>query len=166
MHFDEDGAAVTADALCDGLFPLVTNDEALGVEEALAKYKYQPFVEKRHEQLNSVFGVAPVWLKSPRRVAALLWLYFVVELVQALVEREVRRQMRARAVRRLNLYPEGRASQAPTAGLVFSALEGHRRHRLLDGQGQVLRTFHDGLSDAVGQLLELLGVDGAAYGLP
>jgi transposase len=165
VHFDEDGAAVAADALCDGLFPLVTNDESLSLEEALAKYKYQPFVEKRHEQLKSVFGVAPVWLKSPRRVASLLWLYFVVELVQALAEREVRRQMHARGVRRLNLYPEGRASLAPTAGLVFSVLEGHRRHRLLDDQGQVLRTFHDELPQAAGQALELLGVDGAAYGL-
>jgi hypothetical protein len=165
VHFDEDGAVVAADALCDGLFPLVTNDEALGLEEALAKYKYQPFVEKRHEQLKSVFGVAPVWLKSPRRVAALLWLYFVVELVQALVEREVRRQMRRRGVRRLNLYPEGRPSQAPTAGLVFAALAGHRRHRLFDGQGQLLCTFHDDVPEPAQQVLELLGVEGAAYGL-
>jgi hypothetical protein len=165
VHFDEDVAAVAADAMCDGLFPLVTNDEALGLEEALAKYKYQPFVEKRHEQLKSVFAVAPVWLKSPRRVAALLWLYFVVELVQALVEREVRRQMRARGVRRLNLYPEGRPSQAPTAGLVFGALAGHRRHRLFDGQGQLLRTFHDDVPEPVQQVLELLGVEGTAYGL-
>jgi hypothetical protein len=43
VHFDEDGAAVAADALCDGLFPLVTNDERLSLKEALAKYKYQPF---------------------------------------------------------------------------------------------------------------------------
>ncbi len=165
VHFDEDVAALAADSLCDGLFPLVTNDEALSLEEALAKYKYQPFVEKRHEQLKSVFGVAPVWLKSPRRVAALLWLYFVVELVQALVEREVRRQMRARNVRRLNLYPEGRPSEAPTAGLVFAALAGHRRHRLFDGQGQLLRTFHDEVPDPAQQVLELLGVEGTAYGL-
>jgi hypothetical protein len=165
VHFDEDAAAVTEDALCDGLFPLVTNDEALGLEEALAKYKYQPFVEKRHEQLKSVFRVAPVWLKSPRRVAALLWLYFVVELVQALVEREVRRQMRRQGVRRLDLYPEGRASQAPTAGLVFAALAGHRRHRLFDGQGRLLRTFHDEVPEPAQQVLELLGVEGAAYGL-
>jgi hypothetical protein len=164
-HLDEDGAAVAADALCDGLFPLVTNDESLGVAEALAKYKYQPFVEKRHEQLKSVFGVAPVWLKSPRRVASLLWLYFVVELVQALVEREVRRQMGVRGVRRLNLYPEGRASAAPTTGLVFGSLAGHRRHRLFDGQGQLLRTFHDEVPEPVQHVLELLGVDGAAYGL-
>ncbi len=166
IHFDEDGAAVAADALCDGLFPLVTNDEGLSVKEALAKYKYQPFVEKRHEQLKSVFGVAPVWLKSPRRVASLLWLYFVVELVQALVEREVRQQMRARGVRRLNLYPEGRGSAAPTAGLVFGVLEGHRRHRLFGASGESLRTFYDELPEAAAQVLELLGVDGAAYGLP
>jgi hypothetical protein len=162
---DEDGAAVAADALCDGLFPLVTNDVSLSLEDALAKYKYQPFVEKRHEQLKSVFGVAPVWLKSPRRVASLLWLYFVVELVQALIEREVRRQMRARDLRRLHLYPEGRASTAPTAALVFGVLEGQRRHRLLDNRGQVLRTFHDALPEAAAQALELLAVDGAAYGL-
>ena len=133
---------------------------------SLAKYKYQPFVEKRHEQLKSVFGVAPVWLKNPRRVASLLWLYFVVELVQALVEREVRQRMRARGVKRLNLYPEGRGSAAPTAGLVFSALEGHRRHRLLGASGESLRTFYDELPEAAAQVLELLGVEGAAYGLP
>jgi hypothetical protein len=165
VHFDEDGPAVAADALCDGLFPLVTNDESLTVAEALARYKYQPFVEKRHEQLKSVFGVAPMWLKSTRRVASLLWLYFVVELVQALVEREVRRQMAEHGVRRLKLYPEGRASGAPTTALVFGALEGHRRHRLFDEQGQLLRTFHDEVPEPVQCVLQLLGVDGAAYGL-
>ena len=40
--------------------------------------------------------------------------------------------MGARGVRRLNLYPEGRASEAPTAGLVFGTLEGNRRHRGCD----------------------------------
>jgi len=52
-------------------------------------------------------------------VASLLWLYFVVELVQALVEREVRQQMRPRGLKRLNLYPEGRGCTAPTAGLIL-----------------------------------------------
>jgi transposase len=165
VHMDEDGAAVAADALADGLFPLVTNDASLSLAEALAKYKYQPFVEKRHEQLKSVFGVAPGWLKSPRRVASLLWLYFVVELVQALVEREVRQQMRTRGLRRLNLYPEERGSKAPTAELVFNALEGHRRHRLLGTGKEVVRTFSDELPAAAVQVLELLGVERAAYGL-
>jgi hypothetical protein len=99
-------------------------------------------------------------------VASLLWLYFVVELVQALVEREVRQQMRSRGLRRLNLYPEGRGSAAPTAELVFSVLEGHRRHRLLGASGESLRTFYDELPEVAAQVLELLGVEGAAYGLP
>lgn len=85
--------------------------------------------------------------------------------MSVVVEREVRQQIRARGLRRLNLYPEDRASAAPTAALVFGRLEGYRRHRLLDEPGRVLRTFHDELPEAAGQVLELLGVDGAAYGL-
>src|SRR5205807_8788311 len=86
IRFEEDGAALAREGRSDGLFPLMSNDEKLSVKEALLKYKYQPFVEKRHEQLKSVFGVTPVWLKNTKRVESLLWLYYVVELVQALLE--------------------------------------------------------------------------------
>ena len=109
--------------------------------------------------------MAPVWLKNPGRVASLLWLYYVVELVQALLEREVRRQMEKAEVPCLLLYPEKRASAAPTAELVLNALAGHRRHRLLDEQGQELRRFHDELPAAAQEVLRLLGVDTAPYGL-
>lgn len=164
-RFSEDGAALVKEAMCDGVFPLMTNDKSLSVQEALGKYKYQPFVEKRHEQLKTVFGVAPVWLKNAGRVASLLWLYYAVELVQALLEREVRRRMDREGIDHLKLYPEGRASEAPTAQLVLNALEGHRRHRLLNDQGQELRRFHDPLGDAAQEVLDLLGVDPASYGL-
>jgi transposase len=164
-RFEEDAAALTREARCDGLFPLLTNDEALSLEEALGKYKYQPFVEKRHEQLKSVFGVAPVWLKNVGRIESLLWLYHVVELTQALLEREVRRRMEKESVPSLALYPERRASAAPTAELVLAALEGHRRHRLLDEQGSELRRFHDELPQAAREVLDLLGVERAPYGL-
>ena len=163
--FVEDAEALKREAMSDGLFPLLTNDEALSPAEALLKYKYQPFVEKRHEQLKSVFGVAPIWLKNVGRIDSLLWLYYVVELTQALLEREVRRRMRAEGRKSLALYPEGRPSEGPTAALVLAALEGQRRHRLLDGQGQELRRFHDELSPAAAELLELLGVDRAPDGL-
>jgi transposase len=165
IRFEEDAEALRREARCDGLFPLMTNDEGLALAEALGKYKYQPFVEKRHEQLKSVFGAMPVWLKNVGRVASLLWLYYVVELVQALIEREVRRQMVARGVTSLALYPEGRASELPTATLVFNVLEGLRRHRLSDEEGRELRRFHDELPVAGHNVLELLGVDAGPYGL-
>jgi transposase len=163
--FEEDGEALAREARCDGLFPLMTNDKQLSVAEALLKYKYQPFVEKRHEQLKSVFAVAPVWLKNVARVESLLWLYYVVELVQALMEREVRQRMEEAGVESLALYPEGRHSEAPTTELLINALEGHRRHRLLDEQGHELRRFYDELSPAAQEVLELLGVDTTPYGL-
>lgn len=164
VRFVEDGDSLVRAARRDGLFPLMTNDESLTVAGALGQYKYQPFVEKRHEQLKSVFGVAPVWLKKVERIASLLWLHFVVELVGALVEREVRRQMARRAVTRLALYPDGGPTEAPTAALVFHALEGHRRHRLLDAHGHELRRFHDPLPDAAHEALDLLGIDRVPYG--
>ncbi len=165
IRLEEDAAALRREARCDGLFPLLTNDEGLSLAGALGKYKYQPFVEKRHEQLKTVFGVSPVWLKNVGRIESLLWLYYVVELVQALVEREVRRQMAAQKVTSLALYPEQRASEVPTAALVFNALEGLRRHRLLDRDGQELRRFHDELPEAGQEVLGLLGVDAAPYGI-
>jgi transposase len=165
VRFVEDSQALKREASCDGVFPLMSNDESLSVREALLKYKYQPFVEKRHEQLKNAFGVTPMWLKNVGRIDSLLWLYYVVELVGALLEREVRRQMEERGLQSLALYPEGRASEAPTAELVLNALEGQRRHRLLDEQGQELRRFHDELPDAARQVLELLGVDCAPFGL-
>jgi transposase len=165
VRVEEDGEALAREARCDGLFPLMTNDENLSLAEALGKYKYQPFVEKRHEQLKAVFGVAPMWLKRVARVESLLWLYYTVELVQALLEREVRRRMGQAGAASLALYPEGRGSAAPTAALVLGVLEGHRRHRLLDEQGQELRRFHDAMPDAAVDVLRLLEVDPAAYGL-
>jgi transposase len=165
LRFEEDGEALARAARCDGLFPLLTNDRQLSLEDALGKYKYQPFVEKRHEQMKNGFKVMPMWLKNAGRVESMLWLYYVVELVQALVEREVRRAMPEQRWSSLPLYPEGRRTEAPTAGLVFDVLEGHRRHRLIDPTGQELRRFHDALSPVGQSVLQLLGVDGAAYGL-
>ena len=60
------GAAVAADALADGLFPLVTNDAALSLEEALAKYKYQPFLEKRHNSKRVRRGARVAEEPAPR----------------------------------------------------------------------------------------------------
>jgi transposase len=132
---EENEEALRQAQRCDGLFPLMTNDKSLSLAEALAKYKYQPYAEKRHEQLKSVFGVRPVWLRKARRVESLLWLYHIVEVVQALLERQVRRQMHKRDIAALPLYPEKRASAAPTAA-VLGLLQGHRRYEMVNEQAQ------------------------------
>jgi transposase len=159
----DDGPALQDAARWDGLFPLITNSKTFTLEEALDKYKYQPFLEKRHQQLKSVLEVAPVYLKNPQRVASLLLLYFVSLLVYALIERELRQQMQREGVDELSLYPEGRATMRPTADLALGAFLGWRRHRLLDATGTLLKTFHDPLPPEAATVLRLLKVDPEPY---
>ena len=161
LRFDVEWSATVVpieyDARCDGIFPLVTNDRHLGLAAILTAYKYQPRLEKRHEQLKSVYAVAPVLLKNEGRIEALLFLYFIVLLVQALLEREVRRAMTARGLMSLPLYPEGRDCLAPSAhGIlqIFAGLQYHqlRRHDTL------VQTFSPALTPLQRQILDLLGI--------
>lgn len=165
LTVDENTQAIRDAAQYDGIFPLITNSETFTLEETLAIYKYQPFLEKRHEQLKSVFDVAPVFLKSPTRVASMLLLYFLALLVSALLEREVRRQMKKAKIESFPIYPEERLCKAPTAELVLDAFNGLRRHRLLDDHGRVLQTFHDAPTEVAQSLLRLLDVDPKPYGI-
>lgn len=164
----EQADAVEADARTDGIFPLITNvsREELSPKDALAKYKYQPNLEKRNEQLKSVYHVRPVLLKNPMRVTGLLFVYFLALLLWALIEREIRVQMKRRKITNLPLYPELRDCLAPTTDGIFQALQGLRRHRLLDANQRVLKTFYDELSPVAQQCLELLDVRLSHYGLP
>jgi transposase len=118
IRVENNEAALQRAARCDGLFALMSNDKSLSVKEALEKYKYQPYAEKRHQQLKSVFYVRPVWLKNAKRVESLLWLYHMVDLVQALLEREVGRRMEEAEIASLPLRPEKRHSEKPTSELV------------------------------------------------
>src|SRR5690606_2598399 len=98
----------------------------------LDAYKYQPFLEKRNEQLKSVLSVAPIHLHNPNRVAALLFVYFLAVLVFALIERDARLAMKKRGIDSIPLYPEGRPCKAPTPDGILGAFLGLRRNRLLD----------------------------------
>ena len=68
------GIKIQEDALFDGMFPLITNMETkeISTKEVLQKYKFQPYIEKRHQQFKSEFEAAPVFLKSPHRIEALI----------------------------------------------------------------------------------------------
>ena len=160
-----DTQAIEAAAAADGIFPLVTNlePEAMSALELLTTYKYQAFVEKRHEQLKTVTEVAPVNYKSPERIEAFLFLYFIAITVHALLERQVRKAMKANDIPSIPLYPEERACRAPTADKVLGLFDNLRRHRLID-RGQHIKTFWDELSDVQRLVLDLLRIPTNAYG--
>ena len=110
-----DDAAIATARASDGMYPLLTNDRNLEPENVLDAHKRQPAIEKRFEQVKHVLEIAPVLLKNEGRIEALFFIYFVALLVQALIERELRRAMRERGITELPLYPEERTTSRPTA---------------------------------------------------
>lgn len=163
FRIEENADAIQADAKCDGLFAMVTNHDQHTPKDLLDVYKYQPFLEKRNEQLKSVMAVKPIFLKKPERVAALLFLYFLAVLVFALIEREARQAMEREGIEALPLYPEQRMCESPTTDGILQAFEGIRRSELIDRHGRVVRTFYDPLPKVARQLLDLLKVSARAY---
>lgn len=146
----------------DGVFPLIANIADWNEEQVLRAYKRQPTIEKRFKQLKTDFAVAPVWLKEVHRIQALLLVYFLVLLVESLLERELRRAMKREGLESLALYPEGRACRRPTARRVFDVFEPVQRHylQLADGTEQVMVTE---LTPLQRQILKLLGLSPANY---
>jgi transposase len=155
---------IQADADRDGVFPLLTNIPALELpmKQILLKYKYQPYIEKRHQQFKSVFSAAPVFLKSPHRIEALMFVYFLVLLVNALIERELRFSMAREGISSLPLYPEERKCKHPTTARVFEVFKTQRRHILSTG-GKQVRLFVDPLNKIQEKLLDLLSVSRNHY---
>ena len=146
-----------AEARCDGVFPLVSNDLTMTERELLLTYKHQPAIERRFEQLKTDFVVAPVYLKEASRIQALLCVYFVVLLVEALLERELRRGMERSGDEDLPLYPESRACRRPTARKLIDLFEDVQRHTLTSPAGPpvVFTTELTGLQRKVLRLLEM-----------
>ena len=150
------------DARSDGMFPLITNREDLSLKDILDTYKYQPKLEKRHQQLKSVYDIAPVFLKSVTRIEGFLFVYFIALLVQALIEREIRLNMKKNGVASLPIYFEGRESISPTTDKVFLHFNNVEFHRL-KSKGSIVRTFNTTLSCKQKELLEMAGVPIESY---
>ena len=150
------------DETCDGMFPLITNDRKLSLKEILSSYKFQPHVEKRHEQLKSVYGVAPVMLKNVDRIEGFLFVYFLALLVESLIEREIRMGMAGEERKSIRIYPEFRSCESPTTDRVlgdFSMVQ----MNWIEIDGKVVKKFLPKLTQRQEDLLRLAGVPSDSY---
>jgi transposase len=167
LDYTIDAAAVANAQKSDGVFPLVTNDASLSSLETLLAYKRQPTIENRFEQLKTDFAVAPVWLKDVRRIEGLLHVYFIVLLVEALLERELRRGMDRAGLETLPLYPEGRPCRWPTARRIIDLFEPVQRHVLETTASSTPVVTQTAVTQRTGvhnQVLRLLRLPKNAYG--
>jgi transposase len=103
----------------EGVFVLKTNlpKKRYSLSQVLRKYKEQNQVERRMHHLKGPLAVAPMFLEKPERIAGLLCILVWALMVLALLERQVRRNLKGKPL--CGLYPEGRPSPAPTGPAVL-----------------------------------------------
>jgi len=162
LSYQIDHARIAEDQQSDGVFPLVTNVLELSEKEVLLVYKRQPVIEKRFSQLKTDFRVAPVYLKDVSRIQALLCVYFLVLLVEALLERELRQAMEREGLESLPMYPEDRPCRRPTARRMIDLFDDIHRHTLRN-DSQTPTIFITELSDLQRRILKLLRVPTTEY---
>lgn len=163
LKVSENAARLRQEANTDGVFPLVTNlsQKAAKKVEVLKIYRYQPYIERRFENLKTEYALRPVYLKDPCRVVGLVHVHFLALMVAALLEREIRQNMAKDNIDVLPIYPEARRCKAPTTPRIldfFSQLEWFR-HVAKDQQ----TVFPVRLSDLQAQILRLLGIPRKDY---
>jgi len=149
--------AILFDTRYDGIFPLVSNNMHCKASDILHSYKFQPRLERRFEQLKTVYQVAPVFLKNPQRIESLLLLYFLALLITALVERTVRKSMKEHGIGSIPIYPEERACKAPTADKIPGLFDDIRLQYIMNGK-EIVKSVEDNLSEIQKQVLWLLKI--------
>lgn len=162
LQWSTDQDAIAYDRKSDGMYPLMTNDRQLSAAQVLETHKGQPMIEKRFEQIKTVHEIAPVFLKDEGRIEALFTLYAIALLVQALIERELRRAMARERIEELPIYPEQRQCAHPTTEQVLRLFTLAERHQLMQ-HGHTVQVFQPSLTELQRQVLALLGVPPTAY---
>ena len=146
----------------DGVFPLLCTDRSMGAKEALLAYKYQPRLEKRFEQLKSVHLAAPTLFKKIARVEAMMMLFFMALIIQSVIEREVRRSMKAKRVEAIAVYPEHRLAYHPTTARIFDRFHDMSVYRVMRGD-ELEMEYRDELTPVHREVLDLLGMTEQDY---
>jgi transposase len=151
-----------AEKKTDGIFPLLSTDPELSTKEVLDAYKYQPRLEKRFEQLKQVLLGAPLLFKKIERIEGMMLMLFLGLLIQALIEREVRKAMKQEKIKKIFIYPEERPAMAPTTSIILDRFENVSVYHLQEND-IVIEKYKDELTKIQKEILRLLDIQPGDY---
>ena len=154
-HFDQD--AIDADAAADGWYALLTNlapDQA-GPEQVFRRYKGQHAVERRYGEFKGPLAVAPLFLKTNRRITALITVICLALLIFCLIERQVRQALAPHGEMMTGLPGYRTTAARPTGRIIFQALADLRLIPAHDGNPATIPRP----AGVQARLLDLLDID-------
>ena len=160
LRYRVDDAQVQRDAALDGVYLLVAGGKAATLSDAemMAEWKGQYKVEHSFRLVNQLFLVTPLFLKTPQRIAALVFLVMVGALIAGLIERQVRRALAELQQPLKGLMPEGRDSVRPTVTRLFKAFADYSLVQVKEACGRVVESRFARLNPVQAHILELLGL--------
>ncbi len=162
LHWTRDIIALRKELNVDGIFPLLCTDKKFSAKDALKAYKYQPRLEKRFAQYKNVLNAAPLLFKKIERVEAISYLYFLALILQAVIERNVRRQMKKEDIAALPIYPEDRLAHHPTTAKILALFHDISHYTIMQ-RGKPANSFRDNLNVLQKKVLALIDITEKKY---
>ena len=145
----------------DGIFPLITNS-SIDAVQVLKKYKNQPYLEKRMYTAKSILKVAPVFLETPKRIEAMLFLYFAALMIVGLIERNIRKNMKQERIETLPILPSNMKTKTPTWNNISNFFRNVHLSIILQHELTISSSVK-GVTDLHGQVLQLLDIPERVY---
>ncbi|MCP4936800.1 MAG: IS1634 family transposase [bacterium] len=155
-----DHQQISQDAELDGVYLLVAGGPATALDDAclLQEWKGQYKVEHCFRLTNQLFLVGPLFLKTPRRIASLIFLIMVGSLVAGLIERQIQRALAQRQEPIHGLMPEGRDHLKPTVTRILQVFAHYSLVRIRYSDGSLGKRHFAKLDAVQQQILDLLGL--------
>lgn len=155
-----DHTQVQRDAELGGVSLLVASGKAATLSDAeiAAEWKGQDKAEHCFRLVNQLFVVTPLFLKTPQRIAALVFLIMVGALIAGLIERQVRRALAELQHPITGLMPEGRDTLHPTVARLFKSFADYSLGQVKNACGRVVESRFARLNPVQAHILKLLGL--------
>jgi transposase len=154
-HFDQ--AAIGAEVAADGWYALLANlaPGQASPAEVFLRYKGQHVVERRYGEFKGPLAITPLFLKTNRRIAALITVICLALLIFCLIERQVRTALAPHGGKMTGLPGYRLTPAAPTGRTIFMALADLRLIPAHDGNPATIPKP----TGIQARLLDLLDID-------
>jgi transposase len=106
--------------------------------------------------------VAPVFLETPRRIEAMMFLYFIALMLVSLIERRIRLEMQEQKIDSLPMRPAGMHTKKPTWRTIIDSFHGVHL-ATIEHSGKIIHTALKGLATLQRCILALLKVPITTY---
>lgn len=125
VTFQFDQSAIDKELSFCGYYPLITNkpEETLSIEEAMLAHKNQYKCEHINRRAKSSLNIEPIYLQTPERIEAMLFLFKMALQIVVLIERTARANIKDRDKGLDNFMPNKKDVRNPRTEYMLAEFE-------------------------------------------